>query len=184
MIFNETKIAGVWTIEIEPIRDDRGWFARTHCAETFAARGLVSSFSQCSTSYNRLSGTLRGLHFQAAPAEEAKLVRCVRGALFDVAVDMRRGSPTYGQWVAAELTADNRRALLIPEGCAHGFQTLTDDTEIFYQISAPYAPELSVGVRWNDPDIAVTWPLGNPIMSDRDRKLPTLTELLSTAPLQ
>jgi dTDP-4-dehydrorhamnose 3,5-epimerase len=182
MIFSKTKIDGIWTIDLEPIEDDRGWFARTHCAETFASHGLVSSFSQCSASYNRRRGTLRGLHFQAAPAEEAKLVRCVRGAIFDVAVDLRPGSPTYGHWVAEELTADNRRALLIPEGCAHGFQTLADDTELFYQISVPYVPALSVGVRWDDPDLAVAWPLDDPIMSERDRDLPGLSELVYTTP--
>ena len=179
MIFHETKIEGVWMVDLEPIEDERGWFARTHCAETFASRGLVSRFSQCSASYNRRRGTLRGLHFQASPAEEAKLVRCVRGAMFDVAVDIRPNSPTCGQWVSAELTAENHRALLIPEGCAHGFQTLVDDTELFYQISIPYAPALSKGIRWDDPDIGVAWPIGNPTMSERDRALPGLSALLS-----
>ena len=182
MIFHETKIDGVWAIDLELIEDARGWFARTHCAETFASRGLVSSFAQCSASYNRRRGTLRGLHFQASPGEEVKLVRCVRGAIFDVAVDLRPGSPTFGQWVSVDLTAENRRALLVPEGCAHGFQTLTDDAELFYQISVPFAPELSKGVRWNDPDLAVAWPIEDPIMSERDRDLPGLSELLYTTP--
>lgn len=178
MIFRETSIEGVWIIELEPIEDERGWFARAHCADTFASRGLTSSFAQCSASYNRHRGTLRGLHFQAPPAEEAKLVRCVRGALFDVTVDMRPEAPTYGQWVSVELTADNRRAVLIPEGCSHGFQTLSDDTELFYQISVPYQPELSRGVLWNDPELDIPWPIDQPILSERDRTLPTLSEYL------
>lgn len=176
MLFRQTDIEDVWIVDLEPIEDERGWFARTHCAETFASRGLTASFAQCSASYNRRRGTLRGLHFQAFPAEEAKLVRCVRGALFDVAVDLRSESRTYGQWVSVELTADNRRAVLIPEGFAHGFQTLADDTELFYQISVPYQPELSRGVAWNDPALDIPWPIDQPIMSERDRSLPTLSE--------
>lgn len=182
MIFRETEIDGVWVIDIEPIEDARGWFARTHCAEIFASRGLVSSFAQCSASFNRQRGTLRGLHYQIAPAEEAKLVRCVRGAIFDVAVDLRPKSPTFGKWVSAELTAENRRALLVPEGCAHGFQTLSDDSELFYQISFPYTPALSKGVRWDDPDLAIRWPIKDPIMSERDLRLPELSKLFHTNP--
>jgi len=182
MIFLETKIDGVWVIDLEPTADERGWFARTHCAEIFASRGLVSSFAQCSASYNHRRGTLRGLHYQTPPAEEAKLVRCVRGAIFDVVVDLRPKSPTFGQWVSEDLTAENRRALLVPEGCAHGFQTLADDTELFYQISVPYAPAFAKGVRWDDPDLAITWPIDNPIMSERDRNLPGLSELFYTTP--
>jgi dTDP-4-dehydrorhamnose 3,5-epimerase len=182
MIFHETKIDGVWAIDLEPMADERGWFARTHCAEIFASRGLVSSFSQCSASYNHRRGTLRGLHYQTPPAEEAKLVRCVRGAIFDVAVDLRPKSPTFGKWVAEELTEKNGRALLVPEGCAHGFQTLADETELFYQISVPYAPAFAKGVRWDDPDLAIAWPIENPIMSERDRNLPGLSELFYTTP--
>lgn len=177
MKFHETDIEGVWIIDIEPIEDERGWFARIHCAETFASLGIAPNFAQCSTSYNRRRGTLRGLHFQAAPAPEAKLVRCVRGALFDVAVDLRPGSGTSGRWVSAELTADNRRAILIPEGCAHGFQTLVDDTELIYQISVPYQPGLARGVRWDDPELGIPWPIASPTMSLRDRDLPTLREV-------
>jgi dTDP-4-dehydrorhamnose 3,5-epimerase len=179
MKFHETAIEGVWIIDPEPIEDERGWFARTHCSETFASRGLTPAFAQCSASYNRRRGTLRGLHFQAAPAPEAKLVRCVRGAVFDVTVDLRTGSGTRGRWVSVELTAENRRAILIPEGCAHGFQTLTDDTELFYQISVPYQPALSRGVRWDDPDLDISWPVGAPILSPRDGDLPSLREVLN-----
>jgi dTDP-4-dehydrorhamnose 3,5-epimerase len=178
MKFEESTIGGVWIIDLEPFVDERGWFARTHCADTFASRGLTSSFSQCSASFNYRRGTLRGLHFQAAPAEEAKLVRCVRGALFDVAVDLRPDSPTCGRWVSVELSADNGRAILIPEGCAHGFQTLTDDAELFYQISVAYRPELSRGVRWDDPVLDIPWPIEAPVVSERDRALPTLGEVL------
>jgi len=178
MNFTATDIDGVWIIEPERHEDARGWFARTHCAESFAARGLTADFAQCSTSFNHRAGTLRGLHFQAPPAAEAKLIRCVRGAAFDVAVDLRRGSPTLGRWVSVTLSGENGRAIHIPEGCAHGFQTLGPGCELFYQISAPYAPALSRGVRWDDADIAIAWPLDPPIVGDRDRALPTLAEVL------
>lgn len=181
MKFHDTKIEGVTIVEPERIEDERGWFARTHCAEIFSERGLTSSFAQCSASYNRRRGTLRGLHFQAAPAEEAKLIRCVRGSIFDVAVDLRPGSATVGQWVSVELSEENGTAILIPEGCAHGFQTLADDTEIFYQISVPYQAPLSRGVRWDDPDLAIPWPLESSILSDRDRQLPSLAAVLNEA---
>ena len=180
MKFRDTEIAGVWVIEPEHIEDERGWFARTHCADTFGSRGLTTRFSQCSASFNRKRGTLRGLHFQAAPAQEAKLIRCVRGAAFDVAVDLRPESSTRGRWVSVEISADNGFAILIPEGCAHGFQTLADDTEIFYQISVPYQPELSRGVRCDDPGLDIPWPVDAPTMSDRDRSLPTLGEVLAS----
>lgn len=178
MRFGATEIDGVWIIEPDRQADERGWFARTHCAEEFAARGLTSEFAQCNASFNRRRGTLRGLHYQVAPAAEAKLIRCVRGALFDVAVDLRPGSATLGRWVAATLSADSGTAIHIPEGCAHGFQTLSDDTELFYQISTPYRPGLTRGVRWNDPELAIAWPLDRPVLSDRDRALPSLAEAL------
>lgn len=179
MKFNATEINGVWIIEPDRQEDERGWFARTHCAEEFAARGLTADFAQCSTSFNRRRGTLRGLHYQAAGAAEAKLIRCVRGALFDVAVDLRAGSPTRGRWVAATLSAENGTQIHIPEGCAHGFQTLCDDTELFYQISVPYHPRRARGVRWDDPELAIPWPQERPILSDRDRALPSLAEALA-----
>jgi len=181
MKFRETEIAGVWIVEPERFEDERGWFARTHCADTFGSHGLPRAFSQCSTSFNRKRGTLRGLHFQAAPAQEAKLVRCVRGAALDVAVDLRPDSPTCGRWTSVEITADNGVAILIPEDCAHGFQSLADNTEIFYMISVPYVPELSRGVRYDDPALGIPWPIESPTMSERDQALPSLDEVLARA---
>jgi dTDP-4-dehydrorhamnose 3,5-epimerase len=172
MIYSYTQISGVILIESERHSDQRGWFARTFCAEEFGDLGLTAQFAQCSTSFNAKRGTLRGLHYQAAPAAEAKLVRCVQGALFDVAVDIRPESPTFGQWYGTALTAANGNMLYIPEGCAHGFQTLVDDTEVFYQISVPYAPELSRGISWDDPEIGIDWPIEEAILSDRDRSQP------------
>lgn len=180
MKFRETEISGVWIVEPERIEDQRGWFARTHCVDEFGSRGLTTDFAQCSASFNRKRGTLRGLHFQAAPAEEVKLVRCVRGAAFDVAVDLRPASPTLGRWVSVEISADNGVAILIPEGCAHGFQALADSTEIFYQISVAYQPDLSRGVRWDDPTLNIPWPIDDLTMSDRDQGLPSLDEILSS----
>jgi dTDP-4-dehydrorhamnose 3,5-epimerase len=181
MIFRETKLAGVFVIDAEPIADERGAFARTFCAHEFAAHGLDAAIAQCSASFNTKKGTLRGLHYQAAPHSEAKLVRVTAGAIYDVAVDLRAGSPTYGQWVSAELTAENRRMLYIPKGCAHGFQTLTDASEVFYQIAEFYEPASARGLRWDDGDLAIAWPDKiAPILSERDRAFPSLRE---TAPL-
>lgn len=182
MIFVETAIKGVLIIDIEPAYDERGFFARTFCAQEFASRELCVSFAESSLSANRMKGTLRGLHFQASPYEEVKLVKCVRGAIFDVAVDLRRNSASYGQWVASELTAENHRAVYIPHGCAHGFLTLESETEVFYQISAPYRPEAFRGIRWNDPKIGIDWPSTPTIISSRDASLPTLSQWLETAP--
>ncbi|MDE3179938.1 MAG: dTDP-4-dehydrorhamnose 3,5-epimerase [Acidobacteriota bacterium] len=175
MIFAETKLRDVFIIEPERLQDDRGFFARTFCQEEFRAHGLKTEFSQCSVSYNAKKGTLRGMHYQTAPYEEAKLVRCTRGAIYDVAFDLRPGSSTLRQWAAAELTAGNRRMLYVPEGCAHGFQTLEDETEVFYQISTPFHPESARGLRWNDPAFAIDWPLPNPILSKRDGSLPEIS---------
>jgi dTDP-4-dehydrorhamnose 3,5-epimerase len=172
MKFTPTKIAGVWILEPERHEDDRGWFARTWCAQEFREHGLVAEFTQCSMSFNRRKGTLRGMHWQVAPHEEAKLVRCTRGSMFDVALDLRPSSPTFRQWVGAELTAENGQALFIPEGCAHGFQTLADDTEVFYQIAGEYHPASGRGVRWNDPAFRIAWPLAEPLLSLRDRAFP------------
>lgn len=175
MKFTPTKLAGVWLVDLERREDERGWFARTWCAEEFAARGLPTAFSQCSASFNQRRGTLRGMHYQIAPHEEAKLVRCVRGALFDVALDLRPASATFKQWVGAELTAENGRALFIPEGCAHGFQTLVDDTEVFYQIAGAYHPASGRGVRWDDPAFGIEWPCeAELICSERDASYPYL----------
>jgi len=171
-------VSGAYLIEPEPIADERGLFARTFCAEEFARRGLDARVSQCNTSANRRAGTLRGMHYQAAPHGEAKLVRCTRGAIFDVAVDLRPSSSTYLRWAAAELTADNRQAFFIPAGCAHGFQTLADDSEVLYQMSTPFVPGAGRGVRWNDPAFGITWPEPPPLgrtISERDRVYPDLT---------
>lgn len=158
MIFAETELPGVFTVEPEAIADARGFFARTWCQQEFTHHGLNPHLAQCSISFNARKNTLRGLHYQAAPHEEAKLVRCTRGAMYDVVVDLRPQSPTFKRWIAVELTADNYRQLYIPEGLAHGFQTLTDNTEVFYQISEFFHPECARGVRWNDPAFSVQWP--------------------------
>jgi dTDP-4-dehydrorhamnose 3,5-epimerase len=168
--FVPTSVDGVLLVEIERREDERGFFARTWCADELAHHGLDAALSQCSISYNRVRGTLRGLHYQSAPHEEAKLVRCTRGRIFDVAVDLRPESPTFRRWTGHELTAENRAALYVPKGCAHGFQTLEDDAEVLYMISTPYVPAAARGVRWNDPAFAIAWPLAEPILSDRDRQ--------------
>ena len=176
MIFQATALAGVWIVEPEPATDERGFFARTWCRQEFAARGLNPGLAQCSVSWNEARGTLRGMHYQAAPHAEAKLVRCTRGAIHDVALDVRRGSPTFGRWIAAELTADNRRMLYVPAGVAHGFQTLADGSEVFYQISEFHHPESARGVRWDDRRCAIVWPVRPVIVSPRDAALPALGE--------
>lgn len=168
MKFLPTKLPGVWFLEMERHEDERGFFARSWCRREFEQRGLNPRLVQCSVSFNRKKGTLRGLHYQAAPHQEAKLVRCTRGAIYDVAVDLRPAPPTCKQWMAAELTAENGRALYIPEGFAHGFQTLADDTEVFYQMTEFYHPESARGLRWNDPAFKIEWPVSDPILSTRD----------------
>jgi dTDP-4-dehydrorhamnose 3,5-epimerase len=172
VIFRPTALAGVWIVEPERHRDARGFFARTWCAEEFRARGLRDTLAQASLSHNARRGTLRGLHYQAAPHEEAKLVRCTRGALVDVVVDLRETSPTFARHVAVRLDADGRLAVYVPEGCAHGYQTLVDDTEVFYQMSGPHVPGAARGVRWDDPAFGLAWPVPDPIMLDRDRAYP------------
>ena len=172
MIFIETKLSGAFLIDLDRKEDVRGYFARVFCAEEFRAKGLNSQVAQCSISFNRRKGTLRGMHWQAAPKAEAKLIRCTRGAIFDVIVDLRSDSPTRLQHITAELSADNGRMLYIPEGLAHGFQTLADDTEVFYQMTEYFASEYGRGARWDDPAFHITWPLPNPIMNERDRSWP------------
>jgi len=172
MLFHETALAGTFVIEPECHRDDRGFFARIASVEDFETRGLVGRFNECSVSFNHRRGTLRGMHYQAAPFEETKLVRCTRGAIYDVAVDLRPGSPTFRRWIAEELSEENRRTLYIPAGCAHGFQTLTDNAEVLYIIDAPYRPAHGRGVRWNDPAFGIAWPDAERIMNDRDRNYP------------
>jgi dTDP-4-dehydrorhamnose 3,5-epimerase len=172
MTFLETKISGVLEIRPELIHDERGFFARSWCQEEFASRGLNSRLVQCNISGNLRKGTLRGMHYQAAPSAEAKLVRCTRGSIFDVALDLRPDSPTYKQWTAAVLTAGNHLMLSIPERCAHGFLTLEDDCEVFYQMSEFYHPESARGVRWNDPAFGIEWPGKAEIISARDASYP------------
>ncbi len=168
MIFSETKLAGAFIIEPERLEDERGFFARTWCQREFEAHGLNPRLVQCSISFNRKKATLRGMHYQVAPYEEAKLVRCTRGAIYDVIVDLRPESPTFKQWVGVELTVENRRMLYIPEGVAHGFQTLADNTEVFYQMSEFYHPESARGVRWDDPEFGIEWPMTPTAISDKD----------------
>jgi dTDP-4-dehydrorhamnose 3,5-epimerase len=173
MVFKELPLRGAFVIEIEPREDERGFFARTFCSQEFAAHGLETRISQCSISSNARRGTLRGMHWQADPNGEEKLVRCTRGALYDVIVDLRRDSPARGRWAALELSQDNHRMLYIPKGFAHGFQTLEDNTEVFYQISVAYQPDAARGIRWDDPTIAIDWPdVSERIISERDRNLP------------
>jgi dTDP-4-dehydrorhamnose 3,5-epimerase len=172
MIFTKTEITGAWLIDVEPLIDERGFFARSWCQKEFAAHGAVSAFVQANIAGTRRRGTLRGLHFQAAPCEEAKLVRCTRGAAYVVAADLRRDSPTYLRWTAAELSAENHRALYVPPGCAQGYQTLADDAEMFYQMSQCYAPGMARGVRYDDPALAVAWPLEIAVISEADRNWP------------
>lgn len=175
MIITPTRLAGVFLIVPEMLADERGFFARTFCADAFAEHGLNPVVAQCSVSFNARRGTLRGLHYQTAPHEEARLVRCTRGSAFDVVVDLRRGSDAFGQWQAFELSAEDRSAVYVPEGCAHGFQTLEDDTEILYQMSEEYHADCSTGIRWDDPAIGIQWPAVEPrILSARDAALPLL----------
>jgi dTDP-4-dehydrorhamnose 3,5-epimerase len=169
MNFTETKLAGAYIVEPEPREDTRGFFARTFCAREFGEKGLNGVFVQCSVSMTRERGAVRGLHYQVAPATEAKLVRCVVGALYDVIVDLRPESKTYLQHVGVELTARNRRALYVPEMFAHGFQTLESETEVFYQISAFFTPDLARGMRFDDPKLGIKWPLPVTNMSEKDR---------------
>ena len=170
MLFCETPLPGAWIVDVEPIPDERGMFARTFSAKEFAERGLCVTWVQCSLSHNRKRGTLRGMHFQASPGEETKLIRCTKGAIYDVIIDLRPGSPTFKRWTSVELTEENRRLFYVPVGFAHGFQTLTDNAEVFYQISQFYDPALSRGVRWNDPAFGITWPpAADRIISARDQ---------------
>ncbi len=172
MIFTETRLKGIYIIDMEPIRDERGFFARSFCQNDFTEHGLKVNVAQCNVSFNKKKGTLRGMHFQLPPKAEAKLVRCTRGKIYDVVIDLRPGSPTYCQWEAVELSADNYRALYIPEEFAHGFQTLEDNSEVFYQMFEFYAPEYASGVRWDDPAFGINWPLPGPIISERDQLYP------------
>lgn len=173
IIFKETKLKGAFVIEPEKFEDARGFFARSFSQKEFRDQGLRADFVEAGISFNVRKHTLRGMHYQAAPNAQAKLVRCTRGAIYDVMIDLRPGSPTYKEWVAQELTAENRLLLYIPEGCAHGYQTLEDGSEVFYQLSACYAPASERGVRWNDPAFGIRWPgTEGIVINERDRSYP------------
>lgn len=176
MIFHTTPIADVAIIDLERRADDRGFFARTFCRDEFAAAGLDPDVEQCNLSFNHRAGTLRGMHFQVAPHPEAKLVRCIAGAIVDIIVDMRPDSPTRLQHVSVELSADNRRALYVPPYFAHGYQALTDGAEVLYQVSGAYAPVAERGLRHDDPDLGLEWPLPVTVISDKDAGWPLLAE--------
>ena len=177
MIFTELPLPGAFAVDLEELRDERGFFARSYCPAEFAAQGLGPELRQCSVSYNARRGTLRGLHYQDAPHEEHKLVRCTAGAIYDVIVDIRQSSPTYRRWYGAELTMANRRSLFIPPGFAHGFVSLTDGAEVYYMISAAHAPAFSRGLRWNDPAFGIEWPLAPTVISARDAAYPLMDAL-------
>ena len=170
--FVEASIAGVFEIHLEPNFDERGFFARSWCEREFANHGLESKLVQCSVSQNRCEGTLRGIHYQALPFAETKLVRCTAGAVYDVVLDLRKNSPSFKQWFGTVLSADNHKSLYIPEGCGHGFLTLEDESEVFYQMSEFYHPECARGVRWNDPSFQIRWPGEIEVVSERDRTYP------------
>ncbi len=172
MKFCETPLKGAYIVEIEPRADDRGFFARSFCRQEFEAQGLNPAVAQCNISFNPKAGTLRGMHYQAEPFREVKLVRCTIGAIYDAVIDLRSGSATFRRWFGVELTADNRRALYVPEGLAHGYLTLTGNTEVFYQVSELYSPEHERGIRWNDPAFGIKWPRDPIVISPKDASHP------------
>jgi dTDP-4-dehydrorhamnose 3,5-epimerase len=172
MTFHETAISGAFEIRANRIPDERGFFARTWCRNEFEEHGLESVLLQCNISYNARRGTLRGMHYQAAPFAESKLVRCTQGAIYDVVLDLRPQSPSFKQWIAVTLTAENRDMVYVPKGCAHGFLTLQDQTEVFYQMSEVYNAESARGVRWDDPAFNIAWPEKVEVISERDRTYP------------
>jgi dTDP-4-dehydrorhamnose 3,5-epimerase len=169
MIFQETKLSGVFEIRLEPVHDSRGLFARSWCQKEFENHGLDPKVVQCNISFNKRKGTLRGMHYQAAPNAEAKLVRCTSGSIYDVVIDLRPQSATFKEWIAAVLSSVERNMIYVPKGCAHGFLTLEDDTEVFYQMSEFYSAESARGVRWNDPAFQIAWPAPVEVISERDR---------------
>jgi dTDP-4-dehydrorhamnose 3,5-epimerase len=171
MKFIETELKGAFLIDPEPLEDERGFFARTWCRKEFEQHGLNPDWVQCNISYNKRKGTLRGMHYQVAPYAEAKLVRCTMGAIYDVIIDLRPDSKTYRQWISAELSAENRKMIYMPQGFAHGFQTLLDNTEVFYQMSEFYAPGYARAIRWNDPQVKIRWPEAERTISEKDQKI-------------
>lgn len=176
MHFSELKIRGAWMIDPSPHVDDRGAFFRAWCIDEFAARGIDFTPLQANIGVNRRTGTVRGLHYQLAPHAETKLVRCVRGAVFDVLVDLRPESATFGQWFGTELSASNARMMVVPPGCAHGYQTLQDNSDVHYMTSAVYAPSAARGLRYDDPTVGIKWPLPPTILSDQDKRWPSLQD--------
>jgi len=171
MKFIETELKGAFLINPEPLKDERGFFARTWCRKEFEKNGICAEWVQCNISYNKRKGTLRGMHYQSAPFAEAKLVRCTMGAIYDVIIDLRSDSKTYCHWISAELSAENRKMMYIPQGFANGFQTLVDGTEVFYQMSEYFAPEFARAVRWNDPQFKIKWPEAERTISEKDQKI-------------
>jgi dTDP-4-dehydrorhamnose 3,5-epimerase len=181
MILTETSLPGAYVIDLEPIEDARGFFARAWDRKELAERSLETQIVQCNMSFNKRRGTLRGMHFQRPPHEEVKLIRCIQGALYDVIIDLRPGSSTYKKWLGLELSTENRRALYVPRGFGHGFQTLEDDTETFYMVSDVYAPDAEGGVRWDDSAFGVDWPLGAPTaISEKDASWPDFNDIASS----
>lgn len=172
MRFTKTKLAGTYIIDLVRLEDERGFFGRSWCQREFNENGLNSRLVQCNISFNIKQGTIRGMHYQIHPHEEAKLVRCTRGAIYDVIIDLRPHSSTFKNWFAVELTAENRRAFYIPEGIAHGFQTLTNNAEVFYQMSEFHHPNAGMGIRWNDPEFNIEWPIKNIVISEKDNNYP------------
>jgi dTDP-4-dehydrorhamnose 3,5-epimerase len=178
MQFRPLEIPGLWLVDLDRLEDERGSFSRLFSSDAFRERGLCADYPEWSVSVNQRRGTLRGLHFQAPPHEEVKLVMCMRGAVFDVVVDLRPGSPSYGRWLGLELNADTKSTLYIPGGFAHGFQTLTDQAEMLYHISERHHPEAARGIHWNDPDLSIDWPMAaQRVISRRDQALPRLRDL-------
>lgn len=179
MIFTETKLKGAFIIDVKRIEDERGFFGRSYCEKEFEEYGLNTNIVQTNVSYNKKKGTLRGMHMQVTPYEETKLVRCTRGAIYDVIIDMREGSETYKQWVGVELTADNYRMLFVPEGFAHGFITLEDNTDVTYQVTQFYTPGSEKGIRWNDPAFNIEWPIEPVVVSEKDQAHPDFVNVLT-----
>lgn len=175
MNFAETKLHGAFVIDLQRAADSRGFFARTFCRREFAEHGLNPAVAQCNTSFNRTAGTLRGMHYQLEPFREVKLVRCISGAIHDVIIDLRPTSPTYRAWAGFDLSAENHRTLYVPEGFAHGYLTMADNTEVFYQVSEFYQPGHERGIRWNDPAFAISWPITPQIISPKDASHPDFT---------
>jgi dTDP-4-dehydrorhamnose 3,5-epimerase len=172
MLFTPTELVGAFIIDLKRYEDNRGFFARTWAPDEFASRGLTSNIAQVNLSYNRKKGTLRGMHFRHTPYAETKLVRCIRGAILDVIIDLRPESPSFKRWIGVELNDENRRALYVPEGFAHGFQTLVDDVDVMYQVSQPYMPQVEAGVRYDDPAFGIEWPMQPSEISPKDTEWP------------